>query len=94
MYQFAGLFILALATLVALRSPSGPREHEFKFRAFVVLWSLLLVLVGCLRLLPVPYNFIAFIPFFLTWPFGMNWTERKLKEIRASEANREETASA
>ena len=75
----------AVGTWFGIRSALGPREREFLIRVSALAWSLVLLFMGCLFLLPRPYGWFLWIPYGIALPFAARWANRRQMQIREEE---------
>lgn len=81
-----------LGTALSIRNTQGPRERAFMIRASVVVWTVGLLFIALLLLLPSPYKWFLWIPYpliFLMIPYG-NRKLRQLREVDTAERNEKE----
>jgi hypothetical protein len=75
-----------VGTYFSIKNTTGPRERRFMIRVAVVAWITVSAFVAGLLLLPIPYNFLLWIPYGIALPFGIVWCNRRQQHIRGEEA--------
>lgn len=81
-----------LGTVISIRSTQGPRERAFLIRGCAFFWTIGLLFIALLLLLPSPYKWFLWIPYpliFLMIPYG-NRRLRQLREQDTAERNEKE----
>jgi len=74
-----------LGTWMAIRNTGGPRERGFMIRAAAVTWVGLLGFLAALLLLPVPWRYLAWLPYCILLPLSIRYVNRRQGEIRTVE---------
>ncbi len=75
----------AVATAFSVASARGPREHRFVVRSNLGAWGLLLVMLTLLYLLPAPWCYVVFLPYFVHVPVALYLMVRHQLGIRLEE---------
>ena len=76
-----GLF----GTYMSIRNTNGPKERAFMVKSSVVIWLSILVFLALLYLIPLPYNFLLWLPYGGLVLCGIRYCNKKQNEIRESE---------
>jgi membrane protein implicated in regulation of membrane protease activity len=58
----------------------------FMVRVAVVAWIVVTAFVLGLLMLPLPWNFLLWVPYGIALPLGIIWTNRRQQKIRSEEA--------
>jgi len=75
----------AIGTYFSIKNTSGPRERAFMIRVSIVTWIAVSIFVAALILLPMPYNWLLWIPYGIALPLTIiRWNKRQM-EIRNEE---------
>lgn len=75
----------AVGTYFSIRNTAGPRERMFMVRVAIVAWIGVTAFVLGLLMLPLPYNFLLWVPYAIALPLGIIWSNRRQRSIRAEE---------
>lgn len=75
-----------IGTYFSIRNTNGARERKFMIKMAVLVWSLIIVFVGLLLLLPNPYRWFLYLPFGLLMGMGIPYLNKKQQLIRDEEA--------
>lgn len=77
-----GLF----GTWCSIKNTKGPRERAFMIKASVVCWIAIILFVGLMFALPVPFRYFLWIPYAILLPLGTRYWNRKQQLIRQQES--------
>lgn len=77
----------AVGTYFSIRNTAGPRERMFMVRVAFVAWIGVTAFVLGLLMLPLPYNFLLWVPYGIALPLGIIWSNRRQRLIRSEEAS-------
>jgi hypothetical protein len=72
-------------TFFSIRKTAGPRERMFMVRVAIVAWIGVTAFVLGLLMLPLPWNFLLWVPYAIALPLGIIWSNRRQRSIRAEE---------
>jgi len=76
----------ALGTYFSIKNTKSLRERAFMIKVSVVGWIAILVFLGLMFSLPVPYRFFLWIPYGILLPLAIVTGNRKLQKIRQEES--------
>jgi hypothetical protein len=87
-----GLGVLGgvMGTYFSIKNTAGPRERAFMIRVAIVTWILVTAFVCGLLALPIPFNFLLWVPYLIALPLAILWSNRQQKKIRAEESESQE----
>ncbi len=73
----------AIGTYFSIKNTNGPLERAFMIKASVITWIAVIIFLIVLLTIPVPYNYLAWIPYGILLPIGIykiNKTQAELRE--------------
>jgi hypothetical protein len=75
-----------VGTYFSIKNTAGPRERRFMIRVAIVAWIVVSAFMAGLLLLPMPYNFLLWIPYGIALPLAILWCNRRQQRIRVEES--------
>jgi hypothetical protein len=83
-----GLLGGVIGSWFSIKNTNGPRERAFMIRATAVCWVAILLFLGLMFALPMPYRFFLWIPYGVLLPLGISYWNRRQRQIRREELRR------
>ena len=76
----------ALGTYFSIKNTQGPAERAFMIKAAVAAWISISVFLLLLVCLPIPYNFMMWLPYGILLPLAIRHVNQRQVEIQKAEA--------
>jgi hypothetical protein len=83
---FFGIVGGVIGTYFSIKNTKGPRERALMVRCAVYTWVAVISFVTLLLVLPMPYNFLLWIPYGIALPLAIRLINKRQMEIRAMES--------
>jgi len=74
-----------IGSYFSIKNTNGPKEKTFMVKTSICMWLLVVILLFCVFLIPVPYGFFAFAPYAIILPVGISILNKKQKKIKEEE---------
>jgi len=78
-----------IGTYFSIKNTNGPKEKAFMIKCAVICWIAIGVFLALLLLLPIPYNFLLWIPYGIALPLGILYVNKNLNQIRETEMTKQ-----
>lgn len=75
-----------IGTFFSIKNVKGPIERSFMIKSAVVCWIAIVMFLGLLLFLPVPYRYFVWIPYGILLPLGIIYGNRRQQAIRQQES--------
>ncbi len=82
-----GLIGGIIGTYFSIKNTNGPRERAFMVKASVVCWIAVILFLGLMFAVPVPYRLFLWIPYVFLLPLGIKFGNRAQQRIRREESH-------
>lgn len=82
---FFGLLGGAIGTYFSIKNTNGPRERAFMIKASVITWIAVSVFLIMLLVIPMPYNYLVWIPYGILLPIGIYKINKTQADLRDRE---------
>ncbi|MEM4247980.1 MAG: hypothetical protein QXH80_01825 [Candidatus Nanoarchaeia archaeon] len=79
-----------VGTYFSIKNTKGPRERSFVIKLCVMFWSLVIVFLILLFLLPGSISWFIWIPYCVILPTGISYFNRRQQAIRQQESKNKE----
>lgn len=80
----------AIGTYFSIKKTNGPLERAFMIKASVITWIAVIFFLIMLLVIPMPYNFLAWIPYGIFLPVGiykMNKIQAEIRDLERQSGN-------
>ncbi|NNJ97857.1 MAG: hypothetical protein HKP12_11945 [Gammaproteobacteria bacterium] len=82
---FFGFLGGAIGTYFSIKNTNGPRERAFMIKASVITWIAVSVFLIMLLVIPMPYNYLVWIPYGILLPIGIYKINKTQADLRDRE---------
>lgn len=79
----------AIGTYFSIKNTKGPLERAFMIKASVITWLAVIIFLIMLLVIPMPYNYLAWIPYGILLPIGIYKINKTQAELRERESQSE-----
>ena len=76
----------ALGTYISIKNTDGPLERNFMIKAAVAAWISISVFLLLLIILPIPYNFMTWLPYGILLPLAIRYVNQRQLKIKKAES--------
>jgi hypothetical protein len=81
----------AIGTYFSIKNTNGPLERAFMIKASVIAWIAVTIFLIALLAIPMPYNYLAWIPYGILLPVGIYKINKTQAELRDRESQIEKS---
>ena len=81
----------AIGTYFSIKNTNGPLERAFMIKASVITWLAIIIFLVMLLVIPMPYNYLAWIPYGILLPIGIYKINKTQAELRDREGQIEKS---
>lgn len=76
----------AIGTWFSIKNTNGPLERAFMIKAAISTWISILIFLCLLIFLPIPYNFMMWVPYGILLPIVIRYMNQRQTQIKRMEA--------